>query len=83
MQTVLDVPDAKFSRLEAKAENEGRAVLEIALRGIDQEPASEEAPKKVKRLARPIMKSHAPGSIRLNSEQTCAPVGLRRWNSPV
>jgi hypothetical protein len=82
MQTVPDIPDAKFSRLTAKAEHEGASVLEIALRGIDKELAGEEAPKKVKRLTEPILQSPAPGSSRFKNEQTCGPSGPESAEQP-
>jgi hypothetical protein len=69
MQTVLDIPDAKFDRLTAKAEQEGTSVVEIVMRGIDRELGSIDAPRKGKRLTEPILKSYAPGSIRLTNEQ--------------
>jgi hypothetical protein len=76
MQTLLDIPDKKFSRLTAKAEHEGTSVLEIVLRGIDRELAGEDVPRKVKRLTQPILKSYAPGSIRLNNEQIYDLIGF-------
>lgn len=82
MQTVPDIPDTKFSRLGAKAEHEGTSAREIVLRGIDKEPASEEVPKKAKRLAEPILQSLAPGSIRLNNKQTCGPSGPESAEQP-
>jgi hypothetical protein len=82
MQTVPDIPDTKFSRLGAKAEHEGTSAREIVLRGIDKEPASEEVPKKAKRLAEPILQSPAPDSIRLNNEQTGGPSGPETVEQP-
>jgi hypothetical protein len=82
MQTVPDIPDAKFSRLRAKAEHEGTSVFENAQRGIDKELAGEEVPRKVKRLAEPILQSPAPCSIRLNNEQTCGPSGPESVEQP-
>ena len=76
MQTVLDIPDTKFSRLAAKAEYEGTSVTEIVLRGIDKELANDEVPRKVMRLTEPILKSYAPGSIRLNNEQIYDLIGF-------
>ncbi len=69
MQTVLDIPDTQYDRLTAKAEHEGTPVLEIVLRGIDKELDRDELPRKVNRLTQPILKSYAPGSIRLTNEQ--------------
>ncbi|MGA2217504.1 MAG: hypothetical protein ABSG51_05425 [Terracidiphilus sp.] len=76
MQTVLEIPDKKFHQLSAKAENEGLSVLDIVLRGIDKELGGDEAPNKGTRLTEPILKSYAPGSIRLNNEQIYDLIGF-------
>ena len=76
MQTVLDIPDTKYSRLTAKAEHEGLSVLEIVLRGIDKELDGKDASQKGTRLTEPILKSYAPGSIRLNNEQIYDLIGF-------
>jgi hypothetical protein len=82
MQTMLDIPDTKFSRLRAKAEHEGTSAREIVPRAIDKELAGEEVPKKVKRLAEPNLQSPAPGSIRLKNEQTGGPSGPESVEQP-
>jgi hypothetical protein len=76
MQTVLEIPDMKLSLLAAKAEQEGTSVLEIVLRGIDNELSGNQEPRKVNRLTEPILKSYAPGSIRLNNEQIYDLIGF-------
>lgn len=76
MQTVLEIPDAKYSLLAAKAEQEGASVAEIVLRSIDKELNVDHEPRKVPRLTEPILKSYAPGSIRLNNEQIYDLIGF-------
>jgi hypothetical protein len=75
MRTTLDIPDTKYRRLKTKAAREGTSVRQIVLRSIDKELESGAA-KKVKRLAQPVLKSHAPGSIRLNNEQIYDLIGF-------
>ena len=68
MRTTIDIPDEIYRRLKVKAAIEGQTVREIALRGIQRE-IEEPAAKPVRRLAEPILKSYAPGSIRVDNEQ--------------
>lgn len=75
MRTTVDIPDTKYRRLKTKAAREGTSVRQIVLRGIDKE-LDADAPKKVKRLSFPILKSYAPGSLRLNNEQIYDLIGF-------
>ena len=77
MQTVLDIPDTKFSRLTAKAEHEGTSVTEIVLRGIDREIENEsETPRPVKRLKHPILPSTRTDKLVINNEQIYDLIGF-------
>jgi len=76
MRTTLDIPDIQYGLLTAKAEREGASVVDIVLRGIDKELDGEEVPRMMKRLTQPILKSYAPGSIRLNNEQIYDLIGF-------
>jgi hypothetical protein len=76
MRTILDIPDTQYGRLTAKAEREGASVVEIVLRSIDKELDGEEVPRKMRRLTLPILKSYAPGSIRLDNEQIYDLIGF-------
>ena len=75
MRTTLDIPDTKYSRLKTKAAHERTSIRQIVLRGIDKE-LDGEVPRKVNRLTQPILKSYAPGSIRLNNEQIYDLIGF-------
>jgi hypothetical protein len=75
VRTTLDIPDAKYRRLKAKAAQEGTSVRQIVLHCIEKE-LDGETPRKVRRLAHPILKSYAPGSIRLNNEQIYDLIGF-------
>jgi|HubBroStandDraft_1064217.scaffolds.fasta_scaffold630101_2 hypothetical protein len=77
MQTVVDIPDNKFSLLSAKAEHEGTSVTEIVLRGIDKVLESEpEVTKAVKRLKHPIIPSSRPGKLDITNEQIYDIIGF-------
>jgi len=76
MRTTVDIPDLQFGLLTAKAEREGSSVVEIVLRGIDNELAGEDPPRKMRRLTQPILKSYAPGSVRLDNEQIYDLIGF-------
>jgi hypothetical protein len=75
VKTTIDIPDDTYRRLKVKAAQEGRTVRQLVLRGIHRE--IEDNPKKVvKRLASPILKSYAPGSIRLDNDQIYDIIGF-------
>jgi hypothetical protein len=75
MRTTLDIPDTKYSRLKTKAAHERTSIRQIVLRCIDKE-LDGEVPRKINRLTQPILKSYAPGSIRLNNEQIYDLIGF-------
>lgn len=75
MRTTLDIPDTKYSRLKTKAVQERTSIRQIVMRGIDKE-LDGEVPRKVNRLTQPILKSYAPGSIRLSNEQIYDLIGF-------
>ena len=75
MRTILDIPDTQYSRLKTKAAHEKTSIRRIVLRSIDKE-LDGEVPRRVNRLTHPILKSYAPGSIRLNNEQIYDLIGF-------
>lgn len=75
MRTTLDIPDTKYRRLKTKAAREGTSVRQIVLRGVDRE-LSGDAPRSAKKLAKPILKSYAPGSICIDNEQIYDLIGF-------
>jgi hypothetical protein len=75
MRTTLDIPDSQYRRLKVKAVHEGTSVRQIVLRSIDRE-LDNQVQTPTKRLAQPILKSRAPGSIRLNNEQIYDLIGF-------
>ena len=68
MRTTLDIPDEAYRCLKIKAAVEGQTLRAIALRAILREIDGLDA-KPVRRLTEPILKSYAPGSIRIDNEQ--------------
>lgn len=75
MRTTVDIPDEVYRELKLKAAREGTPVRTILLRGIRREIAvSSQTP--VKKLKLPILKSHAPGSIRIDNEQIYDIIGF-------
>ena len=75
MRTTIDIPDDIYRRLKMKAAGEGQTVRQIVLGAIQHE--IEQVPARaVKRLAQPILKSHAPGSIRIDNEQIYDVIGF-------
>lgn len=75
MRTTLDIPDEVYRRLKVKAALEGETVRKIALRGILREIEGSAA-KPVRRLTEPILKSYAPGSIRIDNERIYDLIGF-------
>jgi hypothetical protein len=68
MRTTVDIPDEVYRRLKVKAAVEGQTIREIAVRAIVRE-IEQPAAQPVRRLRFPILKSHAPGSLRIDNEQ--------------
>lgn len=75
MRTTIDIPDETYRKLKVKAAEEGQTVREIALRGIQREIDANSA-KRIRKLAEPILKSYAPGSIRIDNEQIFDLIGF-------
>ncbi len=75
MRTTVDIPDETYRKLKVKAALKGQTVREIALRGIQRE-IDHPAEKAVRRLSEPILKSYAPGSIRIDNEQIYDLIGF-------
>jgi len=75
MRLTLDIPEETHARLKARAKEEGTIMRQIVLRCIGKE-LDGEVHRKVDRLTQPILKSYAPGSIRLNNEQIYDLIGF-------
>lgn len=75
MRTTVDIPDETYRRLKVKAALQGSTVRQLVLHGI-QSAINEPRPSPTRRLARPILASRKPGSIRLTSEQVYDLIGF-------
>jgi plasmid stability protein len=75
MRTTIDIPDEAHRQLKIKAATDGETIREIALRGILREIHMPVA-RRVPRLALAILKSYAPGSIRIDNERIYDLIGF-------
>jgi len=66
MRTTIDIPDAMYRRLKARAAGEGRSAKTLILQGVEQvlkaKPAVAGKP-----VTLPLVKSKRPGSIRIDN----------------
>ena len=65
MRTTIDIPDAMYRRLKARAAAEGRAAKSLILQGVEQVLA----PRKSvagRPVTLPLVKSKRPGGIRID-----------------
>jgi hypothetical protein len=66
MRTTIDIPDAMYRQLKARAATEGRSVKSLILRGAEEVLASKPA-KPGRRVRLPIVPSKRPGTMRLDN----------------
>jgi plasmid stability protein len=66
MRTTIDIPDAMYRRLKARAAGEGRSAKALILKGVEQVLKAKPAPVG-KPVTIPLVKSRRPGSIRLDN----------------
>lgn len=65
MRTTIDIPDAMYRRLKARAAGEGRSAKTLILQGVEQVLKS--APAAAGRaVTLPLVRSKRPGSIRID-----------------
>lgn len=68
MRTTVDIPDALYRRLKAKAAGEGTTVKALVLRGVRR--ALEPAPSpKGRRIKLPLIGGGRPGALDLTNER--------------
>ncbi len=75
MRTTVDIPDATYRLLKARAAAEGGTVKQLLLRGAEvvlREPVE----KKVRRLKLPILNSGEPGTLHLDNEKIYDLIGF-------
>ena len=75
MRTTIDIPDETYRDLKIKAAREAVPVRQIVLRGILRE-IEQPSVRQIRKLTEPILKSYAPGSIRIDNEQIFDLIGF-------
>jgi hypothetical protein len=68
MRTTIDIPDETYRKLKVKAAIEGDTLRQIVLRAIQAEIEQTDA-EPARRITEPILKSYAPGSIRIEERE--------------
>lgn len=66
MRTTVDIPDAIYRELKAKATREKCSVKELILRGIAAE-LEPNARKRPRRISLPLIRSKHPGTLELDN----------------
>ena len=66
MRTTIDIPDAMYRRLKARAAGEGRSAKTLILQGVEQVLKSK-ASAAGNPVTLPLVKSKRPGSIRIDN----------------
>ena len=66
MRTTIDIPDATYRRLKARAAREGRSVKALILEGAEHVlTTSDAAPGRTAEV--PLVRSKRPGTLRLDN----------------
>jgi hypothetical protein len=66
MRTTIDIPDAMYRRLKARAAGEGRSAKALILQGVEQVlKAKPDTPGRHVKL--PLVQSRRPGSLRIDN----------------
>jgi len=66
MRTTIDIPDAMYRRLKARAAGEGRPAKALILEGVEQVLTTKaSAPRP--RIKLPIVSSKRPGTMRIDN----------------
>ncbi len=66
MRTTVDIPDALYRELKARAAREKRSVKELILRGVEVElrPPTK---KRARRVSLPLIRSKKPGTLEIDN----------------
>lgn len=74
MRTTIDIPDAMYRRLKARAASEGRSVKALLLQAARQVVSPSAAASR--RVSLPLLTSKRPGSIRLDNARIYDVIGV-------
>ena len=66
MRTTVNIPDAVYRQLKARAAEQGCSVTELILRGVENRM---DTGKNRNRISLPIVRSERPGTLHLTNEQ--------------
>ncbi|HUE88663.1 MAG TPA: hypothetical protein VMO26_21510 [Vicinamibacterales bacterium] len=66
MRTTIDIPDATYRQLKARAASEGRSVKALLLEAAEQVLSSGARPS-TRRVQLPLVQSKRPGSLALDN----------------
>jgi len=66
MRTTVDIPDAMYRRLKARAAREGRPTKALILQGVDRVLRGDGSPAG-QRVKLPLVRSKRPGTIRIDN----------------
>lgn len=66
MRTTIDIPDAMYRRLKARAATEGRTAKTLILKGVEEVLASKPAARG-RPVTLPIVRSQRPGTMQLDN----------------
>jgi plasmid stability protein len=66
MRTTIDIPDAVYRRLKARAAGEGRSAKALILQGVEQVLKAKPSASG-RRVKLPIVTSKRPGSMRIDN----------------
>ena len=67
MRTTIDIPDAMYRRLKARAATEGKPAKALILRAVEQVLASKPKTPQQNRLKLPLIHSKPPGTLDLDN----------------
>jgi len=67
MRTTIDIPDALYRRLKARAAAEGKPAKALILKAVEQAIDAPQRPKR--RIVIPVIRSKQPGTLRLTNAQ--------------
>ena len=67
MRTTVDIPDALYRELKAKAARDGRSVKELILRSVEGE-LHKPVRDRGRRITRTLVPSKRPGTLKIDNE---------------
>jgi len=75
VRTTIDVPDAIYRRLKARAASEGRSVKALLLQAAEQVIGATAAPA-ARRVQLPLVPSKRPGRLELDNDRIYDVIGV-------